>query len=215
MKTISHLILILFVIISGTTLAQTSSSGNFTDPRDGRQYKTIAIGNQTWMAENLNYETDGGSWVYDNDIANSAIYGRLYSWPIACEACPPCWSLPSDMDWYNLTKYLGDLMVAGGKMKEVSAAHWNKPNIGATNESGFSALPAGYYFDGKYYDIGKSASFWSSKASGYEDQYVWHRFLFHSISAVYRYRYNYTKFAYSIRCIRDNGNVDSIKKEKK
>jgi len=99
-------------------------------------------------------------------------------------------------------------------MKKSGATYWNSPNIGANNESGFLALPAGYYFDGIFYDIGKSASFWSSKAS-YEDQYVWHRFLFHSISSVYGYRYNYTSFAYSVRCIRDNGNTDSIKKEKK
>ena len=215
MKTKNYLALIMFLLISNTILAQTVNSGNFTDPRDGRQYKTITIGNQVWMAENLNYETGIDSWVYDNDSTNSAIYGRLYSWPIACEACPPGWSLPSDMDWYNLTKFLGDLMVAGGKMKETGAAHWNKPNTGATNESGFSALPGGYYFDGNYYDFGSSASFWSSTASGYEDKYAWHRFLFHSISAVYRYRYNYTKFAYSVRCIRDNENNDSIKKEKK
>ena len=204
MKATGHLAVILFVIVSGTSLAQTSSSEFLTDPRDGRQYKTVTIGDQTWMAENLDFVTDAGSWVYDNDATKSAVYGRLYSWPVAVEACPPGWSLPSDMDWHTLTKYLGDLAVAGGKMKETGAANWHSPNIDATNESGFSALPGGYYFDGHYYDLGKSASFWSSTASGNEDEYVWHRFLFHSIAAVYRYRYNFEKYGYSVRCISDH-----------
>ncbi len=203
MKIKNFLTVIIILLISSTIIAQTVNFGSFTDPRDGTSYKTIIIGNQVWMAENLNYDAGIGSWAYDNDTTKSAIYGRLYSWPIACEACPPGWSLPSDMDWYTLTKYLGDLNVAGGKMKETGTTHWNSPNIGATNESGFSALPAGYYFDGKFYDIGNSASFWSSTASGNEDKYPWHRFLFRSISAIYRYRYNYTKYGYSVRCIRD------------
>jgi len=215
MKTTNYISILLFLLLSGTLSAQDATFGSFTDPRDDRDYKTIAIGDQTWMAENLNFKTDTGSWAYDNDVTNSGIYGRLYSWPAACEACPEGWKLPSDMDWYILTKYIGDLFVAGSKLKETGTAHWKSPNVGATNESGFSALPAGYYYDGSFYDLENSTSFWSSTDSGYDDQYVWHRFLYHSISAVYRYRYNYTKFAYSVRCVRDSGDSNSIKKEKK
>ena len=209
MKATKYLSILLSLLLSGTLSAQIVNFGNFTDPRDGTTYKTVTIGNQTWMAENLNYNTDTGSWVYDNNLTKPSIYGRLYSWPTACEVCPEGWNLPSDMEWHTLTEYLGGLLSAGGKIKETGTTCWNSPNVGATNESGFSALPAGYYFDGEFYDIGKSASFWSSTASGYEDQYAWHRFLYHSIPAVYRYRYNYLKFGYSVRCIRDNGNDDS------
>ena len=203
MKVKNHIALFLFLAMSYTILAQNSTSESFIDPRDGKQYRTVIIGNQTWMAENLNFNTDTGSWAYDNDLKKSSIYGRLYSRPAACEACPSGWRLPSDVDWHALGEYIGGLTVAGGKMKETGTKHWNSPNVGATNESGFSALPAGYYFDGNYYDIGKSSSFWSSSASGYGDQYVWHRFFYHNIPAIYRYRYNYTKFGYSVRCILD------------
>lgn len=205
----NHLAIILFILISNTTFAQTVDFGSFTDPRDGAQYKTITIGSQTWMAENLNYNAGSGSWAYDNDSSKSATYGRLYSWQTARKACPKGWRLPSDVDWQTLVEYLGGPVVAGGKMKEAGAAHWKSPNTGANNGSGFSALPAGYYYDGKFYDMGSSASFWSSTASGSENHYVWHRFLFHSISAVYRYRYSYTKFGYSVRCVRDVGASDA------
>ena len=203
MKTTNYFVLLMSFFMSSSLLAQSVQYESFTDPRDGKTYKIIDIGEQTWMAENLNYDPGSSNWVYENDSTKEAIYGRLYSWPTACEVCPEGWKLPSDMDWYILTKYLGDLFVAGGKMKETGTTYWNNPNTDATNQCGISARPAGYYFDGKFYDIGKSASFWSSTLSGYGDQYAWHRFLYHNISAVYRYRYNYTKFGYSVRCILD------------
>jgi len=209
MRTRIRLAVLLFIPISSITLAQSVDFGSFTDSRDGTQYKTVTIGSQTWMAENLNYDAGSGSWAYDNDSSNAAVYGRLYSWAAAREACPPGWRLPSDMEWHILVEHLGGPRVAGGKMKETGIAHWNSPNTGATNENGFSALPAGYRYDGKYYGMGSSASFWSSTASGDGKCYVWHRYLFHSISAVYRYRYCYTKYGFSVRYVRDTGVSDA------
>lgn len=209
MKTRTHLATLLFILISSTTLARTVNFGSFTDSRDGTQYKTITIGSQTWMAENLNYNAGSGSWAYDNDSSRAAIYGRLYSWSTAREACPQGWRLPSDVEWQTLVDYLGGPTVAGGKMKEAATTHWNSPNTGATNGSGFSALPAGYRYDGKYYGMGSGASFWSATASGNGNYYIWHRYLFHSISAVYRYRYSYEKYAFSVRCVLDTGVADA------
>ena len=117
-------------------------AGTFTDPRDGQVYNIVDIGDQTWFAENLNYETTS-SWWYDNSSANGDIYGRLYTWDAALTACPTGWHLPSNEEWTVLINFLGGENVAGGKMKETETTHWNSPNTGATNSSGFTALPGG------------------------------------------------------------------------
>jgi len=129
-------------------------SDTFTDIRDNNVYTTVQIGDQCWMAMNLNYST-ANSWCYNNNSSNCSTYGRLYTWDAAMSgspssegnpsgvqgACPAGWHLPSDSEWTQLTSYLGGEGWAGGKMKTVSG--WNSPNEGATNETGFSALPAG------------------------------------------------------------------------
>ena len=125
------------------TISNGGGTGTFTDPRDGQTYNTVEIGSQTWFSENINYAmTD--SWWYDNSSANGDIYGRLYKWYPALTACPSGWHLPTDEEWTILTDFLGGENVAGGKMKEVGTTLWDSPNNGATNESGFTALPGGY-----------------------------------------------------------------------
>jgi uncharacterized protein (TIGR02145 family) len=131
---------------------------------DGNIYQTIKIGNQVWMAENLRslHYSDGtpiNYYNYNNDTLNVKIYGRLYSSRAATRGtgssnsnpsnvqgiAPKGWHLPSKAEWQQLADYLGGLNIAGGKMKESGTAHWASPNTGATNESGFNALPAGIY----------------------------------------------------------------------
>lgn len=113
------------------------------DERDGHVYKTFCIGKQTWMAENLNFNAPG-SVTYNNDPANGAIYGRLYSYNNLAGICPKGWHVPSYEEFDELETAISQTYggSSGGAMKAVSPL-WNSPNLGATNISGFSALPGG------------------------------------------------------------------------
>jgi uncharacterized protein (TIGR02145 family) len=121
---------------------------------DGNTYKTITIGSQVWMAENLKvthyrngYPIPAFSEVYNPDSAYLgasalATYGRFYNWYAVADhrkLAPDGWHIPSKQQWQVLKNYLGTK--AGGKIKDAGTAHWTSPNEGATNESGFTALP--------------------------------------------------------------------------
>jgi len=116
--------------------------GTLTDSRDGKDYRTVEIGNSTWMAENLKYadQACGTSWCYGNNASYCKTYGRLYDWCAAMTACPLGWHLPTDSDWKNLVLDIGG-QAAAGKLK--SQKGW-KDNGNGTDEYGFSALPGGY-----------------------------------------------------------------------
>ena len=116
----------------------------FTDTRDGKTYKWVKIGNQTWMAENLNYNSSGASWCYNEKEVNCETYGMLYDWESAKTACPDGWHLPSEDEWDVLIDFLGGKKIAGGKMKESGYEHWSSPNLGAANTFGFDGLPGGW-----------------------------------------------------------------------
>ena len=137
-------------------------AGTVTD-YDGNVYPAVRIGNQVWMAENLRstHYSDGTpieSFVYDNDEANLGVYGRMYRWTATMRlpagtdsipdrvqgASPAGWHIPSDSEWRELINAHGGEDVTGGKLKESGTAHWSSPNTGATNETGFSAVPSGY-----------------------------------------------------------------------
>lgn len=132
---------------------------------DGNYYKIVKIGSQTWMAENLNTgkftdipksQIDNGvidKYCYNNNINNCKIYGAIYRFGEVVQyrilttnqgICPDGWHIPNDNEWLTLINYLGGEFVAGGKLKETGYDHWVAPNSDATNESGFSALPAGW-----------------------------------------------------------------------
>jgi len=189
------------------------------DSRDGNQYNTVQIGNQCWIKENLAYlpnvsdpsngsETEPFYYVYGyvgtntteaKATANYQSYGVLYNWPASLTACPDGWHLPTDVEWTTLTTYLGGESVAGGKMKEAGTAHWNRPNTGATNSSGYSALPGGVRDEGYFNLIGDSGYWWSSTESSSSD--AWSRVLGYDYE-VYRIDYN-KEYGFSIRCLRD------------
>ncbi len=117
---------------------------NFTDPRDGKVYKTVKIGEQVWMAQNLNYEAEG-SVCYNNDPANGEKYGRLYDWETAKKACPSGWRLPSKEEWQTLVDFAGGNEIAGKKLKAANGwcNHRHENSGNGTDEFGFAALPGG------------------------------------------------------------------------
>lgn len=178
-----------------TTATFSYTAGSFTDSRDSKVYSTVTISDQTWMAENLAYlpevcasDAECGYWVYDYqgtviaDAKSSSIYpvyGVLYNWEMAKTSCPTGWHLPSDYDWAYLEVHLGMGITTtvgegtrgtnqGGKMKETGNVHWDDPNTGATNISGFTALPGGLRVNSSkdFQTIGTAGNFWSSTQEG-------------------------------------------------
>lgn len=161
--------------------------GVMTD-QDGNTYKTIKIGTQTWMAENLRTTkyrdgssipevsdsiawqnlTNGAQCTYNNtqDRVIISSFGRLYNCYAATDSrniAPIGWHLPSDAEWAILTDFLGGQYLAGDKIKELGNTHWSNSNTGVTNESGFTALPAGYRNkDSSFKGIRSVVNFWSS-----------------------------------------------------
>jgi len=187
-----------------------------------KEIKSVKIGNQIWMAENLNVDyyrngdpiptglsnaqwestTQGACAIYNDDDSNDKIYGKLYNWYAVSDArglCPVGWHVPSDDEWTLLTLSLGGEKVAGGKMK--SSTGWNAPNTGATNSSGFTGLPGGDRFNGgPYYTIGDLGYWWSSTELG--SNFAWYRGLGYLTSSVYRYSYS-KQNGFSVRCVKD------------
>jgi uncharacterized protein (TIGR02145 family) len=210
------------VIFYKPTIEETTS-GTFIDSRDGNEYNWVQIGDQVWMAENLAYlpsvnmvadgsEDAAGSYYYvygydGTNVAeakatdNYATYGVLYNWTAAMNACPDGWHLPSDAEWTELTDYLGGESVAGGKLKETGTTHWASPNTGATNETGFTALPGGYRNSyGAFLNIGYDGYWWS--ATEHDATYAWDRYMYYNNSNVDR-DYDDKEFGFSVRCLRD------------
>ena len=203
------------------TTQEGSSGSTFTDTRDGKVYQTVVIGTQEWMAENLKYlpsvvgpgtgsQSTPYYYVYGYDgtnvadakaTDNYATYGVLYNWTAAMDACPAGWHLPSDAEWTELTDYLGGIIVAGGKLKETGTTHWQSPNRGATNETGFTALPGGYrYYTGDFNLIGTQGYWWS--ATEYLPDGAWYRYMLYSGSYVLSHVYTKAD-GFSVRCVRD------------
>jgi uncharacterized protein (TIGR02145 family) len=134
----------------------------FSDPRDGTVYPLVDIGPQKWMAKNMNYDVPD-SRCYNDDPANCVVYGRLYNFSMAQSVCPDGFHLPSKAEWESLISQLGGILNAGGKLKETGFEHWNSPNAAATNESGFTALGAGWKTSSGNYELLKSqTNFWST-----------------------------------------------------
>jgi len=200
----------------------------FTDSRDGKSYRKVKIGNQTWMAENLNYHAPGSRCYGENGKVlnygsglitlpygeiqeNCAKYGRLYDWKTAMNestgggkvqgVCPPGWHLPSDAEWETLVENAGGWSVAGGKLKSVTG--WEYGGNG-TDDYGFSALPGGIYTsygDGdNFYSLGSNGH-WQSTTE-YNDEDVFCRCMTYADNTVRRYYDDKRKLS-SVRCVED------------
>ncbi|MCL2689275.1 MAG: fibrobacter succinogenes major paralogous domain-containing protein [Chitinispirillia bacterium] len=164
---------LLFVACNNPANNKTVNNTSFTDSRDDQVYRTVVIGGQKWMVENLNYIADS-SWCYDDEISNCAIYGRLYTWGAAMKACPVGWRLPANTDWDDLVAAVGDSSVAGGKLK--SKTGWSDKLDGSSSNGsddyGFSALPGGNKMeDSSFGGIGEQGSWWSAKENG--NDFAW------------------------------------------
>jgi uncharacterized protein (TIGR02145 family) len=158
-----------------------------------------------------------GAWCYyNNDPANEAVYGKLYNWYAAAgiydaasaanpalrkKLAPSGWHVPTDPEWTQLTDCLGGDSVAGGKMKSTGTSLWQSPNTAATNESGFTGLPAGFrYNNGTFNLIGNYGIWWSS--SEFNITIAWNRNLNYSDGTAFR-NFNNKLFGFSVRCLRD------------
>jgi uncharacterized protein (TIGR02145 family) len=204
--------------LTRTIVQPTNGFGPNISDIDGNSYKTVYIGTQQWMGENLKTAkyNDGtpipnvtdntvwpnlttGAWCnYNNSDSLGNIYGKLYNWYTvnSNKVCPNSWHVPTESEWTILSNYLGGSEVAGGKMKEVGTLHWSNPNTDATNENFFTALPGGTkYPDGHFDDFGTWGTWWSNNNSRYVD--------LNCTNGNLMFRSNSNQFGFAIRCLKD------------
>jgi uncharacterized protein (TIGR02145 family) len=192
---------------------------------DNNNYAVVQIGTQLWMGENLKTTkyndgsaitnvTDNKAWMnlttpaycwYNNDAsANKNVFGGLYNWYAVNtgKLCPVNWHVPNDIEWTAFGNILGGLSIAGGKMKETCSDKWQSPNTGATNESGFSALPAGGrdIYVGIFSYIAQNGYWWS--ATEFNTTNAYYRYLYYNYKNLYTS--NISKgFGFPVRCIKN------------
>jgi uncharacterized protein (TIGR02145 family) len=195
---------------------------------EGTIYKTIPIGDQVWMAENLkttlfndgsdipevtgfgswsDLTTPAHAWCFNNDSLYKDLYGAYYNWFAVStgKLCPTGWHVPSDSEWQILISYLGGDRVAGSKLKEAGKNNWTSSNKNATNESGFTAIPAGFRstVDGAFAGNGEICGWWTATE---QSQSVagssWCRWLRGDTTIVVRSE-RFKKEGFTIRCIKD------------
>lgn len=174
-------------------------TSSFTDPRDGRVYRTVRLIGKTWMAENLNYDVGDRCWYYDDDPKYGEKYGRLYTWWAARKACPPGWRLPADEEWRALATWAGGFQDWNGWYKgDPEKAYSVLVESGA---NGFSALLGGYRESGIYDGFGVFGRYWS----GTEQQSKpWYYDFISTYGKLYRYQNSegYKGGGFSCRCLK-------------
>lgn len=189
---------------------------------DKNFYKTVKIGNQIWMAENLkttrlndgtpitmetrnaevkNSNTPAYCWYENDEATYRDTYGALYNWYAVStgKLCPVGWHVPSNDEWTTLAEYLGGEDIAGGKMKEKGTSHWTSPNSDATNESGFTALPGGF---GGYNNFSFGGYFWSSTEYTELSWAAYVLFVYAESTRLIRDLMSKSD-GYSVRCVKD------------
>ncbi len=193
---------------------------------EGNVYKTVIIGTQTWMAENLrttkfndntpillltnDADWEGVLWgsVYcwqNNDIANKTLYGALYNWSSVNTGilCPSGWHVPTDAEWTTLSDYLGGEKVVAGKLKEVGSTHWVSPNSDETDEYGFKALPGGMREFTGLFSFTKSDTYWWSTTEAY-GLYAWFREIWNNNGhSDFYHDFVKKQYGFSVRCVKN------------
>ncbi|MBL7905114.1 MAG: hypothetical protein JNL22_08850 [Bacteroidales bacterium] len=225
--------LLLFALILGIFIVLVTACGKdgdevknkdydyFTDQRDGEMYKTIKIGDQVWMAENLRYlpfvtEPDSGSptiplyyvLAYEgNDLAEARAsdyfdtYGALYNWEAAKIACPSGWHLPTEAEWMQLADFVGGAGTAGDKLKESGTAHWGLINDEITDEFGFTALPGGCCLANGLFDGLESYAAWWT-VTGIDTAQASYILMTHNGTGMYT-GMSIREHGFSVRCVKD------------
>lgn len=168
--------------------ASAQKYGQLVDVRDNQTYRTVQIGNQTWMADNLNYEMQG-CCCYDDNPSNCKNYGKLYKWKTATKACPIGWRLPSENDWDKLIDFAGGADIAGERLVK-------------DERIGFNAKLCGYRgMSGNFNEMGRNTTFWTAGDDGGLNAY--YREITNSSMRVVRHYYDKTYFL-SVRCIKND-----------
>jgi uncharacterized protein (TIGR02145 family) len=221
------------LIIALAFLCSASFSQNsFTDSRDGKIYKTVKIGEQVWMAENLNYKSSH-SECYENNLFYCNVYGMLYNWKTAINVCPAGWHLPSDSEWMALTIFVGDTISnANTALAEMMRSQYERAGISATvnaevvksfdagiklkasgawerfsgelgiDKFGFAALPGGFWHSSKYYFAGVKENGLWWSATEYNEHSAYYREMALRSSDVNRNNGGKSNL-FSVRCIQD------------
>jgi uncharacterized protein (TIGR02145 family) len=191
---------------------------------EGNTYKTIKIGSQVWMAENLrttkyndgsaiplvtggewsSMTTHGYCWYNNNYNASGKTFGALYNWYTVNSGnlCPTGWHVPADQEWSEMSTLLGGEKKAGGKLKESGTRHWKSPNVGAKNMYGFSALPGGGRWVVGHFDLkGRRGYWWSSSLfENNTDVVIW---VIQYDDTVLKRAPGLQNSGFSVRCVKD------------
>lgn len=214
------------VVESEAIFNEDLSYGTMQD-NEGNTYRTIEIGNQTWMAQNLRTTqfrngdeipevTENADWPALTDAAQSsyenndnevflATHGRLYNWFAATDnrnISPEGWHVPTIQEWETLAATLGGAENAGGQIKEIGEARWNAPNTNADNSSGFTALPSGRreYTDGRFINQGFNTFWWTS--SPYNPDYSWYYQVNYDIASLNAANFH-KQYGFAVRLVKD------------
>jgi len=174
---------------------------NYIDSRDGRTYQTVKIGEQTWMAQNLDYKTDE-SYYYENKPEYGASRGLLYTWKAALTACPAGWYLPSDADWQILEKTLG-MPELELNSTDYSRGSNQAASLKMGGSSGFDVVMSGFKhgYDNNFYKLDDNCILWTSTPS--EEGFAVTRTFFSNSNMLNRDKNTYVKYALPVRCVKD------------
>lgn len=180
--------------------------------------KTTKYRNGDAILNGISSENTTGAYeIYDDLPSNNSVYGKLYNWYAVEDSrgvCPTGWHVPSDAEWKTLEMHLGMSPEEadqgegqrgtdeGGKLKVTGTDYWNSPNTGATNESGFSALPGGAFWNENFVELKTFGGWWTSSLA--DDSHVWYRYLSYDHSEIHRKDEAPKHAGFSVRCLKDN-----------